>query len=649
MYQGNIFEIPLGQGGLVGTRNQAAISPDRLILAHNIMFDGRTIRKEGGAIKYNSTSISGSPTVLGGWHRWPSESVQRMIVALSDGTLKKDTGGGTFGTTLKSGLTMTDVVPIFVEGGKEAAAKDRKLFIFNGKDQVQVLAADGTSTTNLGAVAVPGAPTAALASPAAPGNVDNGAHSWKITFVVGGGQTSGGTTSNQVTVVDKTVNGQIQLTNIPLGPDGTTTRNVYRTVAGDTGTHKLVGTISDNVTTTFTDNVADASLGANVPSSNTATTAPSDWSGSSQPSFGLIHRGRLWAGGNVNDPHRLYYPTTADHENFVGTGSGSISIFPGEGERLTGAISFNGLIVAWKFPTGIYLADTTDPTAANWSVVRISKGVGGVSPAGHVQVDKDVLFLDATGHHHLLSAVQEFGDASTSDITHFGDLYSFVEDNINLGRLKYARAVYYAARREAHFALASLGSSVNASRLVIDLNLVGTVRFRYSNRDVAEGLWLRTDVNSIQRLVAGDNAGFVWQLDQATRSKDGVGYNGVAQTPHMDFGWLDPGFSTKRKIGQFLEVVVEPKGNWNASADIYWDGKLAQTTYFNMGSAGAVLGSFVLGSDKLGADQIINRKRRIVGSGRRFSVAFRNSGAGEDFSIGRCYLHAKVGDERESE
>jgi hypothetical protein len=68
-----------------------------------------------------------------------------------------------------------------------------------------------------------------------------------------------------------------------------------------------------------------------------------------------------------------------------------------------------------------------------------------------------------------------------------------------------------------------------------------------------------------------------------------------------------------------------------------------------MGSTGATLGSFVLGTDKLGADAVVNRKRRIAGSGRRFSVAFRNSGAGEDFAIGRVYLHAKVGDERESE
>ena len=60
------------------------------------------------------------------------------------------------------------------------------------------------------------------------------------------------------------------LTSIPVSGDGNvTTRRIYRTTAGGS-TYKLVATIADNVTTTYTDNVADGSLGANAPSTNTA-------------------------------------------------------------------------------------------------------------------------------------------------------------------------------------------------------------------------------------------------------------------------------------------------------------------------------------------------------------------------------------------
>lgn len=121
---------------------------------------------------------------------------------------------------------------------------------------------------------LPSAPTGALAGDGA-GNVDNGAHYYKITFVSPAGETSGGTASAAITVVDKTSDGKVDLAAIPVGPTGTTARKVYRTVAADpvTGQYKLVGTISDNTTVIFEDNVADASLGANIPT----TTQPRSW------------------------------------------------------------------------------------------------------------------------------------------------------------------------------------------------------------------------------------------------------------------------------------------------------------------------------------------------------------------------------------
>jgi hypothetical protein len=61
----------------------------------------------------------------------------------------------------------------------------------------------------------------------------------------------------------------VSLTSIATGTTGVTSRKVYRTVAGASQL-KLLTTLSDNVTTSFTDSTADASLGANAPTSNTA-------------------------------------------------------------------------------------------------------------------------------------------------------------------------------------------------------------------------------------------------------------------------------------------------------------------------------------------------------------------------------------------
>lgn len=110
------------------------------------------------------------------------------------------------------------------------------------------------------------AATAALAGLGA-GNVNNGNHAWYVTFTGanGVGESAVSAKSNVLNVVNNAANGQVALTNVPLGPTGTTARKIYRTVAGDTGNPKLVGTIADNVTTTFNDNVADGSLGADAP------------------------------------------------------------------------------------------------------------------------------------------------------------------------------------------------------------------------------------------------------------------------------------------------------------------------------------------------------------------------------------------------
>jgi uncharacterized phiE125 gp8 family phage protein len=112
---------------------------------------------------------------------------------------------------------------------------------------------------------VPTAPTVALGSGA--GNVDNGAHRYRVTFVTATGETDGGDISVAVTVVDHTVNGQVSLTAIALGGSAVTARKIYRTAAGGS-TYLLLAMLADNTTTTYTDNIADASLGAGVPSSN---------------------------------------------------------------------------------------------------------------------------------------------------------------------------------------------------------------------------------------------------------------------------------------------------------------------------------------------------------------------------------------------
>lgn len=111
----------------------------------------------------------------------------------------------------------------------------------------------------------PTAPTVALAGLGA-GNVDTGAHRYKVTFVTADGETEGGEASAAVTTTAG--NGQVSVSAIPIGGAAVTSRKLYRTTAGGS-TYKLLATIANNTATTYADNIADSSLGADAPSTNT--------------------------------------------------------------------------------------------------------------------------------------------------------------------------------------------------------------------------------------------------------------------------------------------------------------------------------------------------------------------------------------------
>lgn len=100
---------------------------------------------------------------------------------------------------------------------------------------------------------------AAVLAGSGAGNVEDGLHNYVYTFVrpLGDSQPAPLT---PLTVVDKTSDGQVSLTGITAGPAGTTARKVYRSKIGAPTAYFLLTTIADNVTTIFTDNVADAGL-----------------------------------------------------------------------------------------------------------------------------------------------------------------------------------------------------------------------------------------------------------------------------------------------------------------------------------------------------------------------------------------------------
>jgi hypothetical protein len=375
------------------------------------------------------------------------------------------------------------------------------------------------------------------------------------------------------------------------------------------------------------------------------STPAADWSAAGYPTFAVQHGNRMWAGGNASDPHRIYYSMLTNHESYTGTGSGTIAIYPGEGERLVGGISFSGLLILWKYPLGVYLVDTRDPVIANWSVVKVSTSVGGVNQQTILSVNSDVMYLDHTGSIHLLSATNATGDITTSNLLQLVQINKFMMDNISLARIRRSCAVWYPLRQAAWFFLPQKGSFENDLRLVVDKSdpNVG-VRFLTDRRDSANTAWMRPDEDRVPRPVIGEGP-LVQQMDQLARNKNGVAYTMEFETANTDFGYLDDNLRFKNKSGAFLEIVSDLETRATFEIQVYWDEVLHDTIIFDIGSDGAALDAFVLDTDRLAAAGTKTLRRRLPGSGKRLRLRFKNEGLDEDVGMSAFFVSFGLMDE----
>jgi len=148
-YTGQQISLPLGNHGLITDRADSDLPPGALVLAENVQFDGSKVLKSPGSLKYTNTALDGAVVGLFDW--FPDAVTQRMIAVTRAGSIYRDTGDGNFTSqiAIKTGLATPSNQTFFTSGGAELAARDKKLFIFTGANQVQVLAADGTSVADI--------------------------------------------------------------------------------------------------------------------------------------------------------------------------------------------------------------------------------------------------------------------------------------------------------------------------------------------------------------------------------------------------------------------------------------------------------------------------------------------------------------------
>lgn len=333
-------------------------------LAQNCRFEDEpgAVSKRPPLSYYNDTPLTGTGGILGAYRYYGTANV-KSIVAFDDEVFVGDDSAGTF----------TSIRTLGTSGYRMSFVTYKNLLI-GGNGQDNLFCYDGSSdnlTWELGSCkAKVGSGT----------GITRDTISYQVTmdddaYVCGA-------ISNTISSV---TNKSIDLSNIPLGPLGTTNRKIYRKDSNTGGAYKLVTTLSNNTATTYTDTTDDISAAAVIPAVNDDMP---------KGDILIIHRERLFVSGDPNQPNYVYYsnPFLPGYIQQT-TNLDYLAISPEDGDEIMGLAIQMGTMMCLKRNTirKLYVAASSsgadpetwyaeDPltfigTIAKWSVCQTSYGI----------------------------------------------------------------------------------------------------------------------------------------------------------------------------------------------------------------------------------------------------------------------------------
>jgi hypothetical protein len=356
-----------------------------------------------------------------------------------------------------------------------------------------------------------------------------------------------------------------------------------------------------------------------------------DWVTPNFPTFGFVHRNRLWSFMN----QRAYASDTANHENNTSNNL-TMSIFPGEGGNLIGGHVFKGRAFVYKEGGFVYYLDDESTDSDDWNWRKLSSNFGLASSHAVIEVANDMLGVNESGSPISYNAVNALGDIESADVLRLLQIEEYFRNSVSLNGIDVLHSVYYEAKKQAFFTYRSGYRANNNLLLHLDFNKERP-RAALWSKDAADCLTLRKDLNRIQRPIYGSADGYVYLMDREDRLVGGSAYSGEFKIGHTDFRFLDERLAHKNKLFDYLAVEFLPQGMWNLEVDVYIDGSFSETINFPMDVRDDGLGSFTLGGasegDALGRTETQTIQKPLHGSGRRISFVCRNSAANQNFAL----------------
>lgn len=482
--QPQFLQLRSYQKGLNSHVSDYSVPEGQSAVLENVRINRRfgSLTKRTAMIQY---ADAGSMSIEGLHRYYKSDFTQKMIAAGGTNLFVGNDALGTFsaiGQGFSDGqrwdfLTYKDVA-IGTNGVDQPIKFDGNVNVTANTDGHRT---SGDSVTQLGA------PFAELNTGS---TLDASAwYQYRVAFYNGANYSYSTSRSNPINT-GSTVR-DITLTDIPLGPTGTTQRIIYRTV-GDASrsaviadtTFYRVATISDNTTTTYNDAIADTTIDDD--SAPTWATVIADEIPVTPPivKFITIHDGKLFSAGNPDSQSSVYWSDTFNPDYFYPTDEEQIR--PDDGDFITFIEEYLGKLAVGKTRT-IQRFYTDDTNSANWSISAPFSFVGCVAPYSVAVAPIGIIYLSWNGLYSFTGQTSQLiSDAVTEDI-----------NDILSSRINEAAGFYF--KNEYHLAYTSNASGEASNNRVL---IYDVIRDAY--------VLDTKNINSFAALDSGDDLGTLY-------------------------------------------------------------------------------------------------------------------------------------------
>ena len=369
----------------------------------------------------------------------------------------------------------------------------------------------------------------------------------------------------------------------------------------------------------------------------------------SPPNFAwtVTHKGRVFGGGDPANPSTLSYCVEFDPEDWVGSGSGSIQINPGDGDELTGAVSHKNELFLFKGPYrgSIHRLVGSSPTGDDAFALRpYIDGLGAIWHNSIFRFRDDIGFIWMDGSVHSLNATASYGDFYESSLSR--PLNAYLRAHTRPYKLKNAWAAPDISASRVYLSVTIDAALNNNLTVVMDFRF-DPPRWTYINAWGATALASVHDTSSrdLPVIMIGTSDGYVKKTDVATQSIDGV----TAIDANVVLPYLNYGLPHKLKTIQSAGIGLTPGGNYTATFGWRRDNQTRQEQDVTQGG-GDVLGPsathpFTLDTSALSGGYYTDRWLDLPTGGefRAVQYDFSQDGVNENLELHGFTVTMEVG------